>query len=433
MPPVAFGTLAMIPVLDDESISTSPHIFLDSANSSIATFQTKASTTPHPFLSYANRGSQLLQSTDPLHVPSYGQRQRGNSTPHLFLNYSDNSGRKGSGLSSGRSGDSLVGSLGEFELQCDLFLQSMQVIPRDRAAGIAKAFRLAAGEVVAGQIEPCGSDVFAVYLHQAFGQKQGASDDTDRISGHMHDDESVNRMKGEIERQSQEIQFLRSALKHLVLPSHQESTSSKVTVHKRSDRHVHLPDVPEEESPYLPVVGVPRSISIPLHPEDSTSHLDLDLGLRCDLPEERVELFKPKQLVQDPSDTVKKAMEVLHKAKLSAHQSEESFTNMEKGQIHGNRARGISCSVYFQSWGLSVRGQYNGTVKDGIPHGRGVLRFDNRDYYAGEFLHGELHGEGSLFLRRDGRWLSFRGEFVNNKFMGPKRCTQTLDDMSDIL
>mmetsp|Transcript_4456 Transcript_4456/g.5165 ORF Transcript_4456/g.5165 Transcript_4456/m.5165 type:complete len:340 (-) Transcript_4456:30-1049(-) len=59
------------------------------------------------------------------------------------------------------------------------------------------------------------------------------------------------------------------------------------------------------------------------------------------------------------------------------------------------------------SWAVAMpqirRGQYTGEVNDGgIPHGYGILFFENGDKYEGSFLQGEMHGEYSIFGESDG-------------------------------
>ena len=55
--------------------------------------------------------------------------------------------------------------------------------------------------------------------------------------------------------------------------------------------------------------------------------------------------------------------------------------------------------------------------KNGKPHGTGVLRFDNRDVYIGQFSDGVLEGEGTLLSRCNNRLVTLRGSFRNNEFV----------------
>jgi len=73
--------------------------------------------------------------------------------------------------------------------------------------------------------------------------------------------------------------------------------------------------------------------------------------------------------------------------------------------------------------GVAFMGLYNGSLLRGVPHGPGVFRFDNRDLYVGNFEHGMMHGEGTLFCRKklcmeNSKLAVLRGRFECNEYKG---------------
>ncbi len=57
-----------------------------------------------------------------------------------------------------------------------------------------------------------------------------------------------------------------------------------------------------------------------------------------------------------------------------------------------------------------AKGTYSGELRDGEPHGSGVLRMNNGDRYEGEFRDGVFHGSGT-YTWADGR--SYSGRFID--------------------
>ena len=55
-------------------------------------------------------------------------------------------------------------------------------------------------------------------------------------------------------------------------------------------------------------------------------------------------------------------------------------------------------------------GEYNGFHLNGIPYGKGVLKYTNRDEYWGEFVNGYPHGTGALNYADGGK---YTGNFIN--------------------
>ena len=105
-----------------------------------------------------------------------------------------------------------------------------------------------------------------------------------------------------------------------------------------------------------------------------------------------------------------------------------TYTDMVKGEVQEGRARGVKYQLHFEKKGVFVEGEYSGTIKGGLPHGSGVLRFANRDLYIGEFSGGRMHGEGSLLSRSNGNLLTFRGIFKNNEFVEPVATAKRVPD-----
>jgi hypothetical protein len=67
-----------------------------------------------------------------------------------------------------------------------------------------------------------------------------------------------------------------------------------------------------------------------------------------------------------------------------------------------------------------LEGQYNGPLRNSIPHGSGTIRFRNGDTYLGELVDGEMHGNGTLYHRSKDSGIS-RGYFEHNNFVGVER------------
>jgi hypothetical protein len=84
---------------------------------------------------------------------------------------------------------------------------------------------------------------------------------------------------------------------------------------------------------------------------------------------------------------------------------------------------GISDAVLTTS-----EGDYRGNVKDGVPHGLGIMEYANGDYYDGEWRDGVKSGEGCEFLE-DGE--SYVGSFLDDARHGKGRCSDAGGDEYD--
>ena len=78
----------------------------------------------------------------------------------------------------------------------------------------------------------------------------------------------------------------------------------------------------------------------------------------------------------------------------------------KKGKAHGSgKAEGTD--------------QYLGEFKDGLPHGKGVYRWKNGDFYEGEWQNGKKSGDGGMAYKRNGKADSVvTGFWKNNTYVG---------------
>ncbi|KPI88891.1 hypothetical protein ABL78_2008 [Leptomonas seymouri] len=72
---------------------------------------------------------------------------------------------------------------------------------------------------------------------------------------------------------------------------------------------------------------------------------------------------------------------------------------------------------------------YEGEWRDGVPHGRGVMRWANGDIYEGLFDCGQPHGSDNTFTFADGR--VYKGDFLHGLRDGKGRVTQPNGDVYD--
>ena len=74
--------------------------------------------------------------------------------------------------------------------------------------------------------------------------------------------------------------------------------------------------------------------------------------------------------------------------------------------------------MYLNDLQSLLKGKYSGKISldTGLPHGKGVFRFENGDFYVGDFWNGMMHGDGCLFTRRRKKLLKLRGTFQHNDY-----------------
>jgi hypothetical protein len=92
------------------------------------------------------------------------------------------------------------------------------------------------------------------------------------------------------------------------------------------------------------------------------------------------------------------------------------FTYKNGVQYEGDVVDGIR-----EGKGIAVetdRSEYAGEWKDGKPHGWGEVKYAEGGSYTGQWQMGKRHGRGKLVYAGSGR--SFEGEFANNLIVGPE-------------
>jgi hypothetical protein len=71
---------------------------------------------------------------------------------------------------------------------------------------------------------------------------------------------------------------------------------------------------------------------------------------------------------------------------------------------------------------ISYRGGlYEGTLKDGVPHGKGILKWESGDEYRGQWQDGKMTGFGIRFVGngRGGYFSRTQGYFVDGQLQYP--------------
>jgi hypothetical protein len=296
-----------------------------------------------------------------------------------------------------------------------------------------------------GSTSETSQDRLAGYLRAVFEEK-----DDEEVSIQLEDD-SLQEIWT---RQQEEIFFLRSTLKALARSSSSELPTNKVREAECASpvNAMHYPEVKRHggredchhEGSRPDFIQMPCSVRGEGDLDDAESILSdvtpSEAGIRIvSLKEEldtgrlqqyreisETEIHLPRTQLrascrydfQDGRDLDDGHAPVLPALLRQSGTSEgNSFVEMAKGEIRNNRARCILHEIYFERWGLTLQGHYSGKIRNQLPHGCGVLRFDNGDFYYGQFECGLLEGEGSLLLRRDGKLLKYRGYFSRNEFV----------------
>jgi len=466
-------------ILVDDSVSSAPHIFVDLTDNSSTSAQERP-TTPHMFLSYASPERNISQTASGFDESgnlsgNMSKRVSSSSTPHLFLNYAGGSKHlRVGGVSYHRTNSEEIRSrfahwgetLRDFEEECDVFLRANQGLTYNQATTVASTLSTAVQEstnFLPEEMMHSRNMLFASFLSSAleqnsqiesWGHNSQRTNDSTQSSFVGEDGTVLDSLKRQLHQQNEEIHFLRAALKAMIHAQPDDDT----------------PIVPEQRTPQDPnemeadIINVPYTIEIPtlmpindeivpdhmseLTPSDLRVNRTVRLQSRKESTYSNADIVVPgivhavpvNQNVSIPNSipslsldfgenkliagrdssyaaNYMEAMKLVYRLRTQQH-SGASFTDMAKGEIQPTRARGMQCEIFFECWGVALIGRYSGMVRNDLPNGKGVLRFDNRDYYIGDFKDGALHGQGSLFLRREQRLLVFRGNFERNEFVG---------------
>jgi hypothetical protein len=99
---------------------------------------------------------------------------------------------------------------------------------------------------------------------------------------------------------------------------------------------------------------------------------------------------------------------------LTASGKAEELLSLKGTSIDPNNARQMEIKVG------DLEGQYNGPLRNSLPHGTGTIRFRDGDTYLGELVDGEMHGNGTLYHRSKDLGIS-RGYFQHNLFVGMEK------------
>ena len=442
------------PCSDSSSSSTSSSSSFSSSSSSSISRDSSPSQTPHMFLSYAKPQPYLVIKQSPQTSETGGpnllsKQRRGSSTPHLFLPCAGNSGDDAKQQQ--RYSD-WCRSSEAFESCCKEYMEIDQQLPCNQAASVASALRKAAEEAASN---PC--DLNEQYeLYASIVDRSLASNDPaacSENSGTASTKPSTNpSLQDQVSRQQKEIDFLRCAMKQLILASGQSEEFKKeepVDTDYPRDIVCRIPskiefvprqkDAPEDDASELlseltpcvedniqrpatsmGLVVKPYSQPLAKIPIPSPIPRQAWVGPRGVAPLTSKCLPPVPMLDTDAPNgqsgafvTYLQTMQLVNNLRAT-----KDKPDLLKGEIQGNRARGMRFQLTFHRRGITVTGSYSGAIRNGVPHGPGVLRFDNRDIYIGEFRDGMLDGDGKLFSRKQSRLVTLRGRFQKNEFVG---------------
>jgi len=389
-------------------------------------------------------------------------------TAHLFLQYAQKTTRSNSFdtqptvLSEESTSRSWEDSTEDLERTFVGLLQTRHGLSQDQSSDVARILT----DVVQRYAEPCEStssqgdygssatvnkDRASVFLLNAFTEKSD-----DGISAPEDDGPSTEKSSCLHE----EINFLRSALRALALsnvPSTHVPVKKNIKmknsdikrcrvgedcseVFKPDEIHIHrtmafADDVSDESSFLSDVTPSEEGIRIVSLEEElgratrfhHRNHLQKETHLRRDIHGLSYLLYQRHG--QDDCEPI-----IPSSSYESVNREGLSFPQLSKGEHTSTRARHVLHEIYFQRWQMTLQGHYTGMIQNLVPHGSGVLRFINGDFYCGQFECGLLHGEGMLLVRREGRILKYRGRFVRNEFvpmsdlstLGSETCFVTL-------
>ncbi|KAL3906992.1 MAG: hypothetical protein SGARI_003748 [Bacillariaceae sp.] len=268
-------------------------------------------------------------------------------------------------------------------------------LPNDRARTVSSAMGQAFTEAAGGartkshhQPPKAKKDRLAKYasmIDRAFAVESS----NNSHQQHSDDDDLVRTCQ----EQEEELMFLRAALKHLVLHEHKGVKIDK-------------PELEDEIPSNGEKVGIPNHIEINRSPvadclpfSEESSELTPSEGDFLEMP------FPPRQ----PPRLLSGCNEAVVAPSTKTH-SLPQYPQLEKGQVKGQHARCLDFFMYLNDLQTLLQGKYSGKISldTGLPHGKGVFRFDNGDFYVGDFLNGMMHGAGCLFTRRRQKLLKLR-------------------------
>jgi hypothetical protein len=481
---------------DTSNNSSAPYIFLDSPSSSVNSGWTETLRTPSSmFVSYANsnknrRDDECIPSR-PIKCPLQASKKANspekmretNSSAYLFLTYASDHSRRSDQYSNQDSVELAEAVRGysdwgkseqTFEEKCKERLEKEYNVPQFHGTFVATAVQKGAEETAKRSRRAVHKSycLYASMFDRLLAPKETtknteARDDSKGQVTASTDVESLNSqvqsLKLESQCQQEELEFLRCALRKLILPSRPREESQgnprddppkRTTNQKQVDEAVldRDHDIPNEI-----VIRVNLSddasdaisrFSSP-HEEEQEDDEEED-GSNSNHKSDEPSNPHQQQPAQPPSQhivvqnsiprtngverrrsrdqqsndpgrpltCVEANMDLVYSLRAKSHFT-TPYSEMTKGEVHDDRARGIECELRFKDWNRSLKGVYCGQVNQNeIPHGRGVLRFDNRDLYIGEFIDGEMHGEGTLFCRSKTKLVTLRGFFRRNEYRG---------------
>ncbi|KAG7356102.1 MORN repeat-containing protein [Nitzschia inconspicua] len=438
---------------DAISRSSSPHLFLDnssSCNSSDAatgffsnseSLSNARGSTPHIFLSYA-KPNPLHQCHCPKKILSFVTNKEQNnleiSSSELFdlplytktrtahQHQQENNGfsaaksqrtEAGQETCESRPSDSLDWKdlSNMFQHQCHRYMTEQHDFSENHAITVSSALGKAMLEAashygVSSSFKNDSLTNYATMIHNCFTQPKESTLERN------YDSRPDDSLSETCRQQEQELRFLRAALKETILCWPQvEACHHPPSKMERKAREMITSPGPQQQS------GdgeIPTSIqfvkdTIILDPQHPEEHSELTPS-EGDFLLEIAALVQPKSLLS--------SFGIKNRTAKPIHQAHTriEYPELEKGETRGQHTRCMDFFLYLNDLESLLRGKYSGKVslETGLPHGKGVFRFDNRDVYMGDFADGMMHGEGCLFTRRNKRLLKLRGTYQHNDFFG---------------
>jgi len=404
------------------------------------------------------------------------------SSAHLFLPYASDHSRRSFDHSSNQDSSSqeLIEAVRryfdwgqsekQFEAKCSEHLRQEHNVPQFHATFVSKAVQKGAEEAAKRRSRDVHKSycLYASMFEQLLSPKsrpkslEGRDDSKGQVTSSTDVDSlysKVQSLKQEAQSQQEELEFLRCALRTLILPSRRSGESqgshrdnppkhskqgqvdtgspdrthdipNEIVIRLNSSNDV-LDEIsrfsnPHEEKQEETEQDVEEFVSVedygPANPELEETIDSQHQPPSTTLPQHD-EAQKSLQSNDDggpgrPLTCVEETMDLVYSLR-AKDDFATPYSEMTKGEVHDDRARGIEHELSFKELGRTLRGVYNGQVNPSeVPHGRGVLRFDNRDLYIGEFRDGKMHGEGTMFCRSKSKLVTLRGVFRLNEYVG---------------